>query len=246
MCFGGGLMAEPVVAADGKTYDRDSIEEWMKTRNISPLTNTPFTHKFLTPNDMARDLIAKWCEQNGVPVPVAPKREAEEVAAGGGVAEATLLQKPQVMCSAHPKKKLRFFCQDCDHAVCSICAGDSGLCKTHTTKALDTLIAELEAEREEWAGAQEECRRGAEQLCLHIQADADAKIQCISNQSAALQQQVHAPAPNFNTDILYQTLHRCRYELPPTSAQPPSAPLCRSGRSGRSLWPALLPLLRLQ
>ena len=74
-------------------------------------------------------------------------------------------------------------------------------------EALDTLIAELEADRQEWAGAQEECRRGAEQLCLHIQADADAKIQCISNQSAALQQQVHAPAPNFNTDILYQTLH---------------------------------------
>lgn len=246
MCFGGGLMAEPVVAADGKTYDRDSIEEWMKTRNISPLTNTPFIHKFLTPNDMARDLIAKWCEQNGVPVPVAPKREAEEVAAGGGVAEAALLQKPQVMCSAHPKEQLRFFCLGCDRAVCVICAGDSDLCKAHTTKALDTLIAELEADREEWAGAQEECRRGAEQLCLHIQADADAKKRTIDTEAAALQQQVHAPAPKFNTDILYQTLHRCRYELPPTSAQPPSAPLCRSGRSGRSLWPALLPLLRLQ
>ena len=246
MCFGGGLMAEPVVAADGKTYDRDSIEEWMKTRNISPLTNTPFIHKFLTPNDMARDLIAKWCEQNGVPVPVAPKREAEEVVAGGGVAEATLLHKPKVMCSAHPKEQLRVFCLGCDRAVCIICAVDSDLCKAHTTKALDTLIEELKAEREEWAGAQEECRHSIEQLCVAVQADADTKIQCISRQAAELQQQVPAPAPSFNTDILYKTLHSRSYELPPTSAPPPLAPLCRSGRSGRSLWPALLPLLRLQ
>ncbi len=116
-------------------------------------------------------------------------------------------------------------------------------CKAHTTKALDSLIEDLKAEREEWAGAQEECRRGAEQLCLLIQADAYAKIQSISNESAALQQQVHAPAPKFNNDILYQSLHWCRYELPPKSAQPPSALL---RRSGRSLWPALLPLPRLQ
>ncbi len=203
-------MADPVVAADGKTYDRDSIEEWMKTHNISPLTNKPFIHKFLTPNDAIRDLIAKWCEQNGVPVPVAPKREAEEVVAGGGVAEAALLQKPQVMCSAHPKEQLRVFCQDCDHAVCVLCAVDVKRCKKHATEALDTLIAELEAERQEWAGAQEECRRGAEQLCLHIQADADAKKRTIDTEAAALQQQVHSPAPKLNTDILYLKLVQVR------------------------------------
>jgi hypothetical protein len=194
MAFGCNLMADPVSASDGKTYERESIELWMKTHDVSPLTSEPFAHKFLTPNDMARELIAEWCEQNGWPVPVAPKREAAQAEAGGGAAAAPLLQKPNVMCSAHPKEQLRFFCIGCDKAVCVICAGDSDLCKTHTTKAIDLLIQELKADREEWAQVQEECRLGAEQLCLAIQADADAKIQCITHEAAALQQQVRAAA----------------------------------------------------
>ena len=153
-------------------------------RRVAPLTSEPFAHKFLTPNDLARELIAEWCEQNGRPVPVAPKREAAQAAAGRGAA-AALLQKPSVMCSAHAKEQLRFFCMGCDKAVCVICAGDSDLCKTHTTKALDTLIQELKADREEWAQVQKECRLVAEQLCLAIQADADGKIQCITREAAA-------------------------------------------------------------
>ena len=196
MAFGCGLMADPVVASDGKTYEREYIERWMKTHDVSPLISKPFVHKFLIPNDSIRELIAQWCEQNGVPVPVAAERDAEEeqVAAGGGAAVAALLQKPKVVCSAHAKEQLRFFCMGCDKAVCVICAGDSDLCKTHTTKALDTLTEELKADREEWAQVQEECRLGAEQLCLAIQADADAKIQCITREAAVLQQQVRAAA----------------------------------------------------
>jgi hypothetical protein len=186
----------------------------MKTHHVSPLTSEPCAHKFLTPNAMACELIAEWCEQNGWTVPVAPKGEAAQAEAGGGAAAAPLLQKPNVMCSAHPKEQLRFFCIGCDKAVCVICAVDSELCKTHTTKAIDLLIQELKADREEWAQVQEECRLGAEQLCLTIQADSDAQIQCIKHKAAALQ---------------------------PTSAPPPWAPSCTSARRARSLWPALLP-----
>jgi hypothetical protein len=149
-------MAEPVVASDGNTYERDSIELWMKTHDVSPLTSEPFAHKFLTPNLTVRKLIAAWCEQIGRPVPVVPKRAAAQADAGGGAAAAAL-QKPKVTCAAHAKEQLRFFCMGCDHAVCVICAGDSDLCKTHTTKALDTLTEELKADREEWAQVQEEC-----------------------------------------------------------------------------------------
>ena len=35
------LMLDPVIAADGKTYDRPSITEWMKRHNTSPLTRVP-------------------------------------------------------------------------------------------------------------------------------------------------------------------------------------------------------------
>ncbi len=245
MVFDSELMAEPVMASDGITYERHSIELWMKAHHVSPLTNKPFDHKYLTTNVTVRNLIADWCEQNGVPVPTPPKREAAS-AGGGGAALAQLLTKPQVTCSSHPKEHLRAFCTDCCRAVCVLCAVDVKRCKTHGTEALDTVIEELKTEREAWWRAQEECRRGAEQLCLAIQADADAKIQRISSDAATLQQQVLASAPNMNPHLVYQTLHSCRCEQQPTSAPPPSAPSCTSARSGRSSWPTLLRVLRLE
>ena len=80
MMFRCELMADPVVASDGITYERDSIELWMKSHDVSPHTNTPFDHKMLIPNIGYRKMIAAWCEENGVPVPVAPKRVAEAAA----------------------------------------------------------------------------------------------------------------------------------------------------------------------
>ena len=82
MIFTCELMADPVVASDGNTYERDSIQLWMKTHDVSPHTNTPFDHKMLVPSLTIRKLIAAWCEENGVPVPVAPKRVVEAAAAG--------------------------------------------------------------------------------------------------------------------------------------------------------------------
>ena len=191
MAFDGELMADPVVASDGITYERHAIELWMTTHDVSPLTNQPFDHKLLIPNMSMRSMVAKWCEQNGVPVPAPPKREAVK-AAGGGAALAPLLTKPQVTCSSHPKEQLRAFCTDCCCAVCVLCAVDVKRCKAHGTEALDTVIEELKTDREAWSLAQEECRRGVEHVCLAIQADADAKKQAIDSEAAALQQQVRA------------------------------------------------------
>ena len=84
-------MSDPVVASDGITYDRESIELWMKTHDVSPLTNQPFVHNFLTPNMTVRKLIATWCEQNGLPVPPPPQPPADHVATFGGAAAAPLL-----------------------------------------------------------------------------------------------------------------------------------------------------------
>ncbi|CAI5979137.1 unnamed protein product [Closterium sp. NIES-64] len=50
-------MSDPVVAADGFTYERSSIEEWLKTRDTSPVNGQPLPHKFLTPNNTLRMLL---------------------------------------------------------------------------------------------------------------------------------------------------------------------------------------------
>ena len=39
-----------MVAADGHTYERQHIAEWLQKSDTSPMTNAPMEHKLLTPN----------------------------------------------------------------------------------------------------------------------------------------------------------------------------------------------------
>ena len=50
------LMTDPVFAADKQTYDRRAIEEWLSTRDTSPLTHHVLEHKRLTPNALASQM----------------------------------------------------------------------------------------------------------------------------------------------------------------------------------------------
>lgn len=43
-------MVDPVVAADGHTYERSAISRWLKTSNKSPMTGSVLFHKELVPN----------------------------------------------------------------------------------------------------------------------------------------------------------------------------------------------------
>jgi len=194
MAFGCSLMKDPVVAADGFTYDRESIELWMKGHNTSPHTNEPFEHKILTPSITVRKLIAAWCEQSGLPAPSRPvPRQVSAIA--GAVA---MQQLSAVMCATHPKEPLRVFCRDCGHGVCVLCAVDCKRCKAHATEALDTMMEELRADKEGWVSAEEECNQCAVQVCAVIQADADNKkliySEAIDSQALALQKQVRSAA----------------------------------------------------
>jgi len=163
----------------------------MKEHGTSPKTGKPLQHKFLIPNHDKREQIAAWCEKHDVPVPVAPKPAEED---DPRPPPEPPLPKPQVTCAKHPDEQLRVFCVDCNHGVCVLCAVDVDLCKSHSTKAFKPLINELRTDREGWARAQRECGEGAEQLCAAIQANADAKMQAIGTEAAALQQQVRAAA----------------------------------------------------
>ena len=58
-----GLMQDPVIAADGHTYEREAIEQWLVNNITSPKTNLPLPSTNLIPNialrNTIRDMLAK-------------------------------------------------------------------------------------------------------------------------------------------------------------------------------------------
>eukprot|EP00798_Chlamydomonas_sp_ICE-L_P024111 gene24111-9686_t len=58
------VMNDPVFAADGYTYERLAITEWVARSNNSPLTNIPLEHKGMVPNHSLRSAIKEWQEKH--------------------------------------------------------------------------------------------------------------------------------------------------------------------------------------
>ena len=56
------IMTEPVLAADGHTYDKKSIEQWFKTKTKSPITNLEIDTS-LTPNILLYKIIREHLEK---------------------------------------------------------------------------------------------------------------------------------------------------------------------------------------
>ena len=59
------VMKDPVLAADGHTYERDAIEQWFARKDTSPMTNEPLAHKHLTPNIAIRSAIFELLARSG-------------------------------------------------------------------------------------------------------------------------------------------------------------------------------------
>jgi hypothetical protein len=57
-------MDDPVSTCDGFTYERSSIERWLRQSSLSPLTNLVLPRKELTPNVALRQLITQFREAN--------------------------------------------------------------------------------------------------------------------------------------------------------------------------------------
>mgnify|MGYP001074139949 CR=1 FL=1 len=51
------ILQDPVLTQDGHTYERKAIEEWIRKRGTSPLTNQPLSLEHLYPNHMVRQLV---------------------------------------------------------------------------------------------------------------------------------------------------------------------------------------------
>ena len=64
------LMNDPVICADGETYEKMAIEQWiadhnnMKKKLLSPVTGKEMPHPFLTPNFSIKTLIVAFRESN--------------------------------------------------------------------------------------------------------------------------------------------------------------------------------------
>ena len=76
------VMADPVVCADGITYEREAITLWMNSQNISPVTNQPLFNKDLTPNARLRAAILTFQQQQAQPCPPSPIRGAPPLPTG--------------------------------------------------------------------------------------------------------------------------------------------------------------------
>ncbi|KAJ8352244.1 hypothetical protein SKAU_G00237200 [Synaphobranchus kaupii] len=55
------VMKDPVIAADGFSYEREAIESWINSKNrSSPLTNLPLQTTVVTPNRTLKMAIGRW------------------------------------------------------------------------------------------------------------------------------------------------------------------------------------------
>lgn len=52
------LMVEPVIAADGHTYEKTAMQEWLRQHIISPATGVDLEHACLLPDFAVRSIIA--------------------------------------------------------------------------------------------------------------------------------------------------------------------------------------------
>jgi|ERR1719263_831655 len=56
------LMRDPVVAADGHSYERRHMQRWLRQSSVSPKNNTALSARWLVPNHNLRACILEWIE----------------------------------------------------------------------------------------------------------------------------------------------------------------------------------------
>lgn len=74
------IMKDPVLAADGRSYERAAILEWFQYSSLSPMTGEALSHENVIPNLNLRALIQDWREKQGEderkPVPAMRRTDA--------------------------------------------------------------------------------------------------------------------------------------------------------------------------
>ena len=82
------IFRDPVVAADGHTYEREAIEQWIRRRARSPVTNLPLANSDLVPNINMKKLVADFVEAAAAAARAARADEAGRPSVAGLAAQA--------------------------------------------------------------------------------------------------------------------------------------------------------------
>lgn len=57
------MMVDPVIAADGHTYERAALQDWLHHSYMSPVTQSPLEHTRLVANQAIKNALAVQWEQ---------------------------------------------------------------------------------------------------------------------------------------------------------------------------------------
>ena len=57
------MMRQPVIAADGYSYERAALEAWLLQHSTSPVTGQPLPHKRIVEKVLIRNAIARHMDQ---------------------------------------------------------------------------------------------------------------------------------------------------------------------------------------
>lgn len=107
------VMEDPVVCADGHSYERAAITHWLLARDTSPSTNAPLPHKNVVPNHALRNLIAEVRgvrrpitleEHLAAATPCAPEELDDEL--GDATASATAAVDEEVVPVVQPPRQV--------------------------------------------------------------------------------------------------------------------------------------------
>lgn len=99
------VMRDPVILASGQTYDRPFIDNWLKAGNRTcPRTEQVLSHTVLTPNHLIREVISKWCTNQGIELANTIEYIHEGAATGADRAHFLFLLKKMSLPLPHQKE----------------------------------------------------------------------------------------------------------------------------------------------
>ena len=62
------IMIDPVITSDGHTYERESIQQWLKENNTSPITGLDLLNKKMRPNYALKNIIENIIKHGLIPL----------------------------------------------------------------------------------------------------------------------------------------------------------------------------------